>query len=320
MPQTIEFPPVQNGLDYLASAIEHLRGQPSPRNLKYAVLHLQAAAEVLLKARLIREHWSLAFPKPDKANRGDFNSGAFQSIGLKEAIARLKDRVAIDLPTAAQKSFDKLGKERNKLQHFGLVCKTMAIESLTGEVLDALLCFIVEHLRPGADPDELTDLDATQELIREEMERINGLAKARWERITPELDRLAEYVITCPGCLNLALLLDGTARCWFCDRVWDDGNDAAEEYAANILNITWYDVKDGADPAVRICPDCEHEAFLADVVVRVDPTNPMWLCLQCGMTAKEEDINECVRCGEPMLHDEESAICPSCWTDIISRD
>ena len=47
-------PPVQNGLDYLKSAVEHLRGDPGPRELKYAVLHLQAAAEVLLKVQLIR--------------------------------------------------------------------------------------------------------------------------------------------------------------------------------------------------------------------------------------------------------------------------
>lgn len=319
MPQKIEFPPVRNGLDYLASVIEHLRDQPSARNLKYAVLHLQAAAEVLLKVRLIREHWSLVFRNPDKANLGAFNSGDFQSIGLEEALTRLKGILAIDL-TVARDSFKRLEKERNKLQHFGLVDEAIAIESLSGEVLDALLCFIVEHLRPGADPDELAALDETQELIREEMERINALVKARWERITPELDRLAEYVIICPGCLKLALLLDGGPRCRFCDRVWDDSNDAAEEYAASVLNITWYDVKDGAEPAVRVCPDCEYEAFLANVVVRIDPNNRMWVCLHCGISAKEGNIDECIRCGQPKRDDEESSICPSCWTDVINRD
>jgi hypothetical protein len=50
----IMFRPVDNGLDYLESVIEHLRGEPDQRNLKYAVLHLQAAVEVLLKIRLMR--------------------------------------------------------------------------------------------------------------------------------------------------------------------------------------------------------------------------------------------------------------------------
>ena len=75
MSQSIEFPPVRNGLDYLESAIKHLRGHPSARDLKYAVLHLQAAVEVLLKVRLIREHWALVFRYPDKASRGAFSSG-----------------------------------------------------------------------------------------------------------------------------------------------------------------------------------------------------------------------------------------------------
>ncbi|MEU1409794.1 hypothetical protein ABZ471_47740 [Streptomyces sp. NPDC005728] len=39
--------------DYLRSVVNHLdRDEPGPRDLKYGVLHLQAATEVLLKARL----------------------------------------------------------------------------------------------------------------------------------------------------------------------------------------------------------------------------------------------------------------------------
>jgi hypothetical protein len=47
----INFPPIQNGFDYLMSTVEHLRERPTARDLKYAVLHLQAAVEVLLKVR-----------------------------------------------------------------------------------------------------------------------------------------------------------------------------------------------------------------------------------------------------------------------------
>ncbi|MFD5074512.1 hypothetical protein [Streptomyces sp. NPDC058371] len=49
----VDFPPVENGLDYLLSVVEHLARPPqdmTPRHLKYAVLHLQAATEVLLKS------------------------------------------------------------------------------------------------------------------------------------------------------------------------------------------------------------------------------------------------------------------------------
>lgn len=62
----MDFTPVRNGMDFLLSAFDHLsqrNGEPGARDLKYAVLHLQAAVEVLLKARIIREHWSLVNPQ-----------------------------------------------------------------------------------------------------------------------------------------------------------------------------------------------------------------------------------------------------------------
>src|SRR4051794_21616080 len=71
-PAQLDFPLVRNGLDYLTSVVEHLDENEStvtPRDVKYAVLHLQAAVEVLLKARLMAEHWSLVFSKPEDATR-----------------------------------------------------------------------------------------------------------------------------------------------------------------------------------------------------------------------------------------------------------
>jgi hypothetical protein len=66
------------------SVVSHLGGTPSARDLKYAVLHLQAATEVLLKVRLIREHWTLVFKNPDKATLVSYASGDFISIRLDE--------------------------------------------------------------------------------------------------------------------------------------------------------------------------------------------------------------------------------------------
>ncbi|MFJ5534146.1 hypothetical protein [Streptomyces sp. NPDC093261] len=75
----VYFPPVRNGLDYLVSVVEHLEAgteRVSARDLKYAVLHLAAGAEVLLKARLQLEHWSLVFSDPAKARRSELEDGS----------------------------------------------------------------------------------------------------------------------------------------------------------------------------------------------------------------------------------------------------
>jgi hypothetical protein len=37
-------PLLENGLDFLVSAVEHLGGEPDQRELKYAVLHLASAS------------------------------------------------------------------------------------------------------------------------------------------------------------------------------------------------------------------------------------------------------------------------------------
>ncbi|MFJ8973646.1 hypothetical protein ACIRJ3_30560 [Streptomyces anulatus] len=65
-------------MDYLISAVEHLDSSPTARDLKYAVLHLQAATEVLFKARLIVQDWRLLSKKPAEADTGAFDRGDFQ--------------------------------------------------------------------------------------------------------------------------------------------------------------------------------------------------------------------------------------------------
>ncbi len=45
---------VENAFDFLFKAISEIEGQP-----KYSVIHFYAAVELFVKARLMKEHWSL---------------------------------------------------------------------------------------------------------------------------------------------------------------------------------------------------------------------------------------------------------------------
>jgi hypothetical protein len=304
-------------MDYLKSAIENLRGEPQARELKYAVLHLQAATEVLLKVRLIREHWALVFRDPDKATRRGFISGDFNSIGLDESIARLKGIADIELPKATHDSFRRLSKVRNKLQHFGLEENAIGIEALAGEVLDGLLCFIDDHLRPGANTQEQVALDEIQDLIREEMDRIGGLVAARESRIKSILDSNADMVVECPGCLRFSLLIGDSPECKFCSRTWSSA-DAAEDYAAGILGLDWRDYyADGDPPPVRRCPDCGFDTFVNNVTVRAQPADSGWLCFSCGFHSSSSRIDDCSHCGEPKVISEETGtLCNDCWREL----
>jgi hypothetical protein len=321
----IEFPPVENGLDYLQSAVTHLRDEPTPRDLKYAVLHLHSAVEVLLKVRLIREDWSLIFTDPSKATHAAFLAGDFGSIGIKGTITRLKEKAGVELTDEAQKSFKRLTDVRNKLQHFGLKEQALAVEALAGEVLDALLVFIGHHLEPGAKPDEEEPLREARELIRKEISRISALVDARTRRITPELDEKTDYIVTCPDCLHLTLELGEESepgRCLFCDRAWHDPEEMAGDYAWSVLHRSWYEaVTDGDKAPVRTCPACDFESLVDDVIVRADEDIPRWVCFNCMAIVPPDGIDECLRCGALMLVGEDSStVCDDCWRDAIERD
>lgn len=150
--ERMHFPPVLNGMDYLVSVVENLAegedGAPSSRGLKYAVLHLQAASEVLIKTRLVHEHWSLVFKDPGRASRQKYEDGDFSSCELSEALNRLRDVVGITIDEKDKKSLEALSRSRNALQHYGLIAPARAVASRSVQVLDFLLRFIHEHLRP----------------------------------------------------------------------------------------------------------------------------------------------------------------------------
>lgn len=126
---------------------------------------------------------------------------------MDDAVARLRDIANVRLTDAARNSFKRLSDVRNKLQHFGLVQEETGVEILAGEVLDALLVFIGEHLELGARADEQEPLREARELIREEITRISALVKARMQLISSELKDKAHFIVACPGCIQLTLEL-----------------------------------------------------------------------------------------------------------------
>lgn len=73
--QVLEFELVANGVDFLDSAIQHLSASDDPRSLKYTVLHLQAAVEIMVKVRLRREGFEHIFTDPYSADENKLKHG-----------------------------------------------------------------------------------------------------------------------------------------------------------------------------------------------------------------------------------------------------
>lgn len=104
---------VTNAIDFFDRSIKEFTAHP-----KYAVVHFCAALETLLKARLMKEHWTLIIAKPDKMKRANFLNGDFPSVGIEEAITRLRNVADCNISKEAEESFKKIIDARNKIVHF----------------------------------------------------------------------------------------------------------------------------------------------------------------------------------------------------------
>ncbi|PIY23435.1 MAG: hypothetical protein COZ12_02015 [Deltaproteobacteria bacterium CG_4_10_14_3_um_filter_60_8] len=102
-----------NAFDFLERGITEFDEAP-----KYSAIHFCAAVEMLLKARLMTEHWALIVSKPEEANLEKFMAGDFISATMKEARIRLRDIAEEDIPNDVFSSFQALATHRNKMIHF----------------------------------------------------------------------------------------------------------------------------------------------------------------------------------------------------------
>ena len=114
----------------------------------------------------------------------------------------------------------------------------------------------------------------------------------------------------------MALLIDGGAQCLICEQDWS-GEEAAGEYAPTILGRSWHDVVEGGSEPVEMCPECGSTAFVSEVTVRAEPRSPMWVCFNCGITAKPLTVDSCYKCGAVMFMNKETgSVCNQCWAAI----
>ena len=306
----VHFPPIENGLDYLCSVVDHLvkTGEDSPgaRDLKYAVLHLQAAVEVLLKARLQAEDWTLVFKVPGMAARARFESGEFESCSTGETLARLRDIVGLKFAAKDVAALNKLRRDRNALQHYGLTASGPATEARAGHVLDFLIGFLDEQLLSTLEPEvvERLERDYTGR-IRSGLSEIRAFVRNRMNRLRPELDPWSPRAVQCHQCNQFALLVDGQAnRCHFCAIDW--GEHAAPGLA---------EVLGSFGTPVR-CPGCG-ESELVRGVVTAYRSEEINLCFACS----EEfgSLNECAGCELPFVPQDGESLCGACLDDEHDR-
>lgn len=110
---------VKNAIDFLRKSVDELEKDP-----KYSVIHFFAAIELFLKARLLAKNWTLILADMSKVKNEEkailekFKEGNVSTVGLEDAIKRLKRECELEISPSAKKYFRTIKKHRNKLVHF----------------------------------------------------------------------------------------------------------------------------------------------------------------------------------------------------------
>lgn len=308
---------VSSGLDFLESAVDHL-AKGDERDLRYGALHVTAAIEVLLKAQLVREHWTLVVSDVNRARRAEYETGNFHSVTIAVALDRLRNVAGASITDREVSKITAVEKLRNRVAHFALHGENpRRTEAVVAGGLDVLLHLIDREFLPDADTSERELVEKTLDLVRIRLGTIAVLIRERMNSLKPELDSAPYPVLTCPGCSQPAYILgDGEpGRCAYCLH-HPFGEAAADEYVSSVLRMNSYEVgKDGESWPVRNCLNCSAEAFVVGVQP-VDGTGDdrtVYACFACGYSCTDGDVDQCHRCGVLTYRPEDGlAVCAEC--------
>lgn len=306
----------ENAFDFFLEGIEQL-STGKPRGLKYAVLHSASAIELVLKARLSQEHWTLLFKDPSQASPEKFKTGKFRSIDFQEALECIEGICTIDL-SKYKPLLKTIRDTRNRIQHFGFSAKVPEVTSLLIKTWSFLWDFIHDQM-----PDEIENEREILEKIKESMVRHEKYVGERLKEIEPILNskkREGVIVIGCPSCFQETLTIPGGENplCDFC-RYECDPELVADDWATVFIGYPHTDPKERMiEPVLKECQSCGVETMIEFEDGDMTPPDPAWFCFSCGGSGSP--MVTCLSCGEEFPWEGEIYVCSECREKGITDD
>ena len=307
---------IDNSLDFILDAVTQLSNPaPSLSQIKYSILHLSSGIELLLKQRLLNEHWSLIFANVDRADKILLQKGDFKSVDFGESLNRLERICSIDFGKYKD-ILESLRKLRNKIEHFQIEINRDEAISILVKAWAFILDFAFRHI----DLSDFENAQATFEAIRDKMIAHEHFVDTRLSELQTEFDRLRKegtVILDCPKCLQDALPITGDdTDCLFCKRAYSV-DQAMDEWLAEHEGWHYLDPKErDAEPLIFDCPECGGEGLYHFQDGSMYPPDPGWVCFKCGGQWNWDEISECVRCGRHFyVIDKEEVFCGKCWPE-----
>ena len=262
---------LENALDFILSAAEFAQ-RDDPRGWKYSVLHLADGLELLLKARLELEHWSLLFRQVDQASQDNLNSGDFESVDFSSAYTRLKKVVKVTIQDSDWKHLDDLRKRRNRIRHYTVQVDLHQVRSVVANCMN----FCIEFSKDQGLSDHDASVQGKLTEVHNHLNEFQEFVDARLKAIAPELDQMTNW--DCPECWQHTVPIgEESPVCRFCGYTISPTDLAAGNSEG--------DVED--------CPECHGESTVGFILYNND--DGAWMCFLCGV--ESDDFQHCFRCG-----------------------
>ncbi len=282
--ESISFHIMENALDYVLSAAEHAKLK-SARSWKYAILHLVAGIELLLKARLQEEHWSLLFQRVDQASGANLQSGNFVSVDFQTACNRLENIAGISIEESDLSYLNELRDIRNRVQHFAIEIEIAQVKALVAKGINFFLEFSQANLN-----EQVLAMDKPMRQIHKHLRDYEEFIESRMAEIAPQLEN-APDLIECPICWQVTFKIgEGDPFCPFCGF-----QTTAEELAEGL----------GEGSLDEECLECGAETMC---FILYNNDFGVDYCTTCGTTQ-----GACLNCRSRYIG--VSKYCPDCQAD-----
>jgi len=291
---------LENALDFLDEGVQMLlEPEPSSKHVKYAILHVASALELLLKQKLLEKDWKLLFSNTNQADQILFEKGDFHSVDLKKIKKRLSSECGIILTNEQDIILSRNKALRNEIMHFKMSVSHIEAVSIILKSWSFTLDFIQKYIDLSAAPDS----EKMLEKIRDKMVNHQAFIETRSEEAREKVATLPNdaTLIECPCCLEkFAYVSEDQSICLLCNR------DFKKEDFPELWHSTFLDYKDQLENDISVCPECNFEGLLK----YPDKSNEI-LCLYCGVKWDKDDFDSCDSCGRLILA-HESPLCDSC--------
>ena len=286
-------------LEFLESSADYISKKNfSKSELKFSIVHLYTSVELLLKAELMDEHWSLLFRNMKDAKRQNLESGDFNSVTVDEAVQRLRDIGEKEIDDRVLK---KLGKERNRIIHFNSIISYQHARALLLETHG----FVIDYIADNDVFRTCTELEPQYDEIKRKISSLQQFIDKRLKTIKSELSNF-EVVIKCPDCWQISVpLVEDDLQCRFCRTSFE-----REEFIYLYTNYFLSDYP--TESEIRQCPEC-----LTDGAVFAAEADKL-VCLHCNTDLSHFSV--CEDCNELMDGKKYDRICGDCIQERFDND